>query len=57
VTDWDDLLKRADLGLGNWVTASFPGTCAECLAYYDEGEQIRYSEHAQGWVCEECGDV
>jgi hypothetical protein len=57
VTDWEDLLDRAGMGMGPWVIAARDGECDECGYAYDEGERIRHSDHADGWVCEECGDV
>lgn len=54
---WDELLDRAGRGMGPWTTASYPGECDECFFEYDAGDQIRHSDHADGWVCEECGDV
>lgn len=36
------------------VAAQFPGHCADCGRSYDEGEVIRMSRSAEGWVPVSC---
>jgi hypothetical protein len=41
-----------------WVVARFPGMCANCRRWWNEGDRIgrpTTEYDVGGWVCQECG--